>query len=149
MLSTKPTKLATSSTSVFSSSETPQSSRLKLQPQSRIPSPLLSPVTYPCTPTFPTSPTPTAYPSCSALPPTPRHHLVPAPTSEALPAAPGSSLYDAQHVTEEIQTSSSVVPQVACELIPLNLLGKAITKLFNVGVLFSLFLCSFEFVLVF
>ena len=92
------------------------------------------------------SPTYTAHPSCSALPPTPRHHLVPDPTSEALPAAPGSSLYGAQHPTEEIQTSLSVVPQVACELIPLNLLAKTITKFFNVGVLFLLFLYNFEFV---
>ena len=88
-----------------------------------------------------------AHRSCSALPPTPRHHLAPHPTSEALPATPGSSLYDAQHVTEEIQTSPSAVPQVACELIPLNLLGKTITKLFNVGVLFLVFSYNFEFAL--
>ena len=63
--SAKPTKLTTSPTSASSSTGTPQSSQIKFQPPSSIPLPLLSTVTSPYTPTFPSSPTPTAYPSFS------------------------------------------------------------------------------------
>ena len=60
-------------------------------------------------------------------------------------------LYFAQHMTEEIQTSPSVVPHAACGLIPLNLLAKTTTKLLLEGNLFlyttlSLYLFLFFFV---
>ena len=42
---------------------------------------------------------------------------------------------------------SPAVPQVACELMHLNLLAKATTKLLLVCICFLLFLYSFEFVL--
>ena len=93
--SAKPTKFITSPTSASSSSDTPRSSQLKFQPPSSIPLPLQSTVTSPCTPTFPSSPTPTptAPSSFSAPASTSCHHLVPHPPSKVLPATPGFSLY--------------------------------------------------------
>ena len=105
MSSTEPTKLITSPTFLPSSSETLHLSQLKFQPQSSLPFPLLCPVTSPCTPTFPSCPTLTAHPSFSAPPSTSRHHLVPQPPSKVLLATSDCSLYVAQHITEEIQTS--------------------------------------------
>ena len=61
-------------------------------------------------------------------PPTSRHHLVPHSPLKVLPTTPSSSLNVEQQITEEIQTSPPVVPQVACELIPLNLLAMTTRK---------------------
>ena len=66
--SAKPTKLITSPISVSSSTDTPQSSQLKFQPPSNIPLPPLSTVASPCTPTLPSSPTPTDHCLFSAPP---------------------------------------------------------------------------------
>ena len=142
----KPTKLIISPTSASSSTNTPQSGQLKLQTSSSIPLPLLSTVIAPYTPAFPSCPTPIAHSSFSAPPYASCHHLVPHPPSKVLPATPRSSLHVAQHVTEEMQLSP-VVPHVACGLIHLNLLPKTTTKLFLAGILFLLFLYSFEFLL--
>ena len=62
---------------------------------------------------------------------------------------PGSSLYVAQHVTEEIQISPPVASYVACGLVHLNLLAKATTKLFLEGILFLLFYTTLNLYLVF
>ena len=59
MPSVKATELITLPTSTSSSTDTRQSSQLKFQPPSNIPLPFLSTVTSACTPTFPSSPTPT------------------------------------------------------------------------------------------
>ena len=69
-------------------------------------------------PTYPFS----AHPSFFVPSTTSFHHLVPHISSKVLPATPGSSWYDAQHITEEIQTSPPVVPHVACGLIPKEIL---------------------------
>ena len=61
MSSAKSTKLITSPTSASSLSDTPQSSQLKFQLPSNIPLSLLPTLTSPYTPTFPSSPTPTAH----------------------------------------------------------------------------------------
>ena len=73
MLCAKPTKLIASPTSVSSSSEIPQLSQLKFQKSFSILLPFLYAVTSPCTLPFLSSLTPTAHPSFSAPPPTPRH----------------------------------------------------------------------------
>ena len=146
MSSAKPTKLITSPTSASSSTDTPQSSQIQFQPPSNIPLPLLSTVTSPCTPTFPSFPTPTTHSLFSAPPSTSCHHLVPHPPSKVLPATPDSSLHVAQHVTEEVQISPAV-PHVACGLMHLDLLAKTTTKLLLVCILFLLFLYNFEFLL--
>ena len=111
MSSAKPTKLITSPTSASSSTDTPQSSQIQFQPPSTIPLPLLSTVTSPCTPTFPSSPTPTTHSLFSAPPSTSCHHLIPHPPSK-VPATPDSSLHVAQHITEEVQISPAI-PQRA------------------------------------
>ena len=85
MPSAKPTKLITSPTSASSSTDTPQSYQIQFQPPSTIPLPLLSTVTSPCNPTFPSFPTPTTHSSFSAPPSSSCHHLVPHPTSKILP----------------------------------------------------------------
>ena len=139
MTSAKLTKIITSPTSTPSSFDTPPSSQLKCQPQSSIPPPLLSTVTSPYIPNFPSSPTPTTHSSISAPPSTSRYHLEPHLLSKVLPETPGSSLYVAQYVTEEIQISPLVVPHVACGFIHLNLLARTTTKLFLVEILFLLF----------
>ena len=64
-------------------------------------------------------------------------------TSSSIKNTTCSSLHVAQHVTEEVQISRLIVPQVACGLIHLNLLAKATTKLFLVGILFLPFLYNF------
>ena len=94
MPSAKPTKLIISPNSAYSSSDTPQSSQVKLQPPSSIPLPILSTVTSPCTPTFPSSPSPTAHSSFSDPSSKSGHHLVPHPPSKVLllGPAPGSFL---------------------------------------------------------
>ena len=135
MSSAKPTKLITSPTPASSSTDTLQSSQIQFQPPSNIPLPLLSTVTSPCTPTFPSFPTPTTHSLFSAPPSTSCHHLVPHPPSKILPATPDSSLHVAQDVTEEVHVSPPAVPHVACGLIDLNLLAKTTTKLFLVGIL--------------
>ena len=144
--SAKPTKLITSPTPASSSTYTPQSSQIQFHPPSNIPLPLLSTVTSPCTPTFPSFPTPTTHSLFSAPPSTSCHHLVPHPPSKILPATPDSSLHVAQHVTEEVQISPAV-PHVACGLMRLNLLAKTTTKLLLVCILFLLLLYNFEFLL--
>ena len=131
----------TSPTSASSSTDTPQSPQIQFQPPSNIPLPLLSTVTSPCTPTFPFSPTPTAYSLFSALPSTSCHHLVPHHPSKVLPATPDSSLHVMQHVTEEVQISPAV-PHVACGLMHVNLLAKTTTKLLFVCIIFLLFLIT-------
>ena len=147
MPSAKPTKLITSPTSASSSTDTPQSSQIQFQPPSTIPLPLLSTVTSPCNPTFPSFPKPTTHSLFSAPPSSSCHHLAPHPTSKILPATPDSSLHVAQHVTEEVQISPAV-PHVACGLMHLDLLAKTATKLLLVCILFSLlFLSNFEFLL--
>ena len=112
--SAKPTKLITSPISASSSTDTPQSSQLKFQPPSNIPLPPLSTVASPCTPTLPSSPTPTDH--CLFSAPPSCHHLALHPPSKVLPATPDSSLHVAQDVTEEVHVSSPVVPHVACGL---------------------------------
>ena len=79
MPSAEPTKLLTSPTSASFSSDSLQPSQLKFQSSTSISLPLLSTVTSPCTPTFPSCPTTTAHSSFSAPPSTSRHHLVPHP----------------------------------------------------------------------
>ena len=148
MSSAKPTMLIISPTSASSSTDTPQSSQIQFQPPSNIPLPLLSTVTSPCTPTFPSSPTPTTHSLFSAPPSTSCHHLVPHPPLK-VPATPDSSLHVVQHVTEEVQISPPAVPHVACVLIHLNFLAKTTTKLFLVGILFLLFYKTLNFYLVF
>ena len=143
MLFTKQRKLVTSPTSGSSSFETPQSSQLKFQTPSSIPFPLVSTVISSCTPTFPSSPTLSVYPSFSAAPPTSRHHLVTHPPSKALSANLISFVYIVEHIAEEMQISPPVLPHVPCELILLNLLAKTALKLFLVGILFLLFLYHF------
>ena len=138
MLSAKPTKLITSPTSESSLTDTPQSSQIQFQPPSNIPLPLLSTVTSPCTPTFPSSSTPTTHSLFSAPPSTSCHHLAPHPPSKVLPATPDSSLHVAQHVTEEVQVSPAI-PHVANRLMHLNLLAKTTTKLPLLCILFLLF----------
>ena len=93
MPSTKPTKLINPPTSASSSTGTPRSSQLKFQLPSSIQIPLASTVTPPYTPTFPSSPTPTAHFLFSVPRSTSCHHLVPHPPSKVLPATPGFSLY--------------------------------------------------------
>ena len=83
--------------------------------------------------------------SFSALSPTFYHHLVPHPPSKLLLLTPDPFLYVAQRIAEEIQSSPSVVPHVACGLIPLNLLAKATTELSIAGILLLPFLYNFEF----
>ena len=83
--------------------------------------------------------------SFSALPPTFYHHFVPHPPSKLLPLNPDPSLYVAQRIAEEIQTSPSIVSHVACGLMPLNLLAKATTELSIAGILLLLSLYNFEF----
>ena len=117
---------------------------MQFQPPSNIPPPLLSTVTCPCTPTFPSSPTPTTHFLLSAPPSTSCRHFVPHPPSKVLPKTPDSSLHAAQHVTEEVQISPAV-PHLAFELIHLNLLAKTTTKLLLVCILLLLFLYNFEF----
>ena len=146
MSSAKPTKLIISPTSVSSSTDTPQSSQIQFQPPSTIPLILLSTATSPCTPTFPSFPTPTTHSLFSAPPSTSCHHLVPHPALKKLPETPDSSLHVAQHVTEELQTSPAV-PHVACGLMHLDLLAKTTTKLLLVCVVFLRFLYNFEFLL--
>ena len=93
MPSAKPTKLMTSPTSASSSTDTLQSYQLNFRPPSNIPLPLLSTVTSRCTPTCPSSPTPTTPSLSSASPSTSCNHLVPQPPSKVLPATPDSSLH--------------------------------------------------------
>ena len=124
--SCKPTILKISPSSISSSSETPKLSQPNFQPPFSIPLVPVSPATSQCTTTFPSSPTPTAHPPFS----TSHHHLVPHPPSKVLSTTPGSSLYVAQHIIEEIQTSPSVVPHEESGLIPLDLLAKTAMKLF-------------------
>ena len=95
MSSAKPTMLIISPTSASSSTDTPQSSQIQFQPPSTIPLPLLSTVTSPCTPTFPSSPTPTTHSLLSTPQSTSCHHLLSHPPSKVLPATPDSSLQDA------------------------------------------------------
>ena len=146
--SAKPTKLIISPTSASSSTGTSQSSQIQFQLPSTIPLPLLSTVTSPCIPTFPSFPTPTTHSLYSAPPSTSCHHLVPHPPSKILPAFPDSSLHVAQHVTEEVPTSPAV-PQVACGLMHLDLLAKLTTKLLLVCILFLLFYTALNFYLAF
>ena len=146
MPSAKPTKLIISPTSTSSSTDTPQSSKIQFQPPSTIPLPLLSTVTSPCTPTFPSFPTPTTHSLFSAPLSTSCRHLVPHPPSKILPATPDSSLHVVQQVTEEVQTSPAA-PHVACGLMHLDLLAKATTKLLLICILFYFFLYNFEFLL--
>ena len=149
MSSAKPTKLITSPTSASSSTDTPQSFQIQFQPPSNIPRPLLSTVTSPCNPTFPSSPTTTTQSLFFPPPSTPCHHLVPHPPSKVLPATPDSSLHAVQHVTEEAQISPAV-PHVACGLMHLNLLAKTATKLLLICILFLPFLyATLNFYLVF
>ena len=99
MSSTELTNFITSATSLPSSSKTPHLSPLKFQPKSSLPLPLLLLVT--------SSPRPTAHP-CSSI-------YIPSSSrtsSKVLPATSDSSLYLAQHITEEIQLSPPVVPHV-------------------------------------
>ena len=144
--SAKSTKLITSSTSASSSTDTLQSSQIQFQPLSTIPLPLLSNVTSPCTPTFPSSPTLTTQSLFSAPPSKSCHHLVPHPPSKILPATPDSSLHVAQDVTEEVQISPAV-HHIACGLMYLNLLAKTTTKLLLVCIPFLLFSYKLEFLL--
>ena len=95
MSSAEPTKLITSPTSASSSTDTSQSCQIQFQPPSNIPLPLLSTVTSPCTPTFPSSPTPTTHSLLSTPQSTSCHHLLSHPPSKGLPATPDSSLQDA------------------------------------------------------
>ena len=148
MPSAKPTKLIISPTSASSSTDTPQSSQIQFQPPSTIPLPLLSTVTSPCTPTFPSSPTPTTHSLFSAPPCTSCHHLAPHPPSKILPATPDSSLHVAQHVTEDVQMSPAV-SHVACGLMHLDLPAKTTTKLLLVCILFFFFDTTLNFCLVF
>ena len=141
--SVKPTKLITSPTSASSSTDTPQSFQIQFQPPSNIPLPLLSSITSPCISKFPSSPTPTTHSLYSAPPSTSCHHLVFHPPSKVLRATPDSSL---QVVQQEVQISPAV-PEVASELMHLNLLAKTTTKLLLVCILFLLFLYNFEFLL--
>ena len=146
MASATPTKLIILPTSASCSTDTPQSCQIQFQPPSTIPLPLLSTVTSPCTPTFPSFPTSTTHSLFSAPPSTSCHHLVPHPPSKILLATPDSSLHVVQHVTEEVQISPAV-PHVACGLMHLDLLAKTTTKLLLVCILFFLFLYNFEFLL--
>ena len=131
--STEPTKLITLPTSLSSSSETQHSSQHSTQSQSSLPLPFLSSATSPCTPTFPSCPTPTAHPSFSAPPATSCHHLVPNYSSKVLPATPGSSLYVGQYNSKNTITTCRT--HVACGgLITVELLAKATTELFLVGI---------------
>ena len=140
MPSTKPTKLINPPTSASSSTGTPRSSQLKFQLPSSIQIPLASTVTPPYTPTFPSSPTPTAHFLFSVPRSTSCHHLVPHPPSKVLPATPASSSYVAQHVAEEMQVSSPVVPHVACGLKHLEFAGKDKNKVVS---------CRYSFLYVF
>ena len=115
--------------------------KIQIQPPSSIPRPLLSTATSPCTPTFPSSPTPTTHSLFSAPPSTSCHHLVPHPPSKVLPATPDSSLHVAQHVTKEVQISPPVVPHVVRGLIHLIFLAKATRNCF-LQVFFSSFFCT-------
>ena len=63
---------------------------IQFQPPSNILLPFLSTVTSPCTPTFPSSPTPTTHSLFSAPLSTSCHYLVPYPPSKVLPATPES-----------------------------------------------------------
>ena len=146
MPSAKPTKLIISPTSASSSFDTPQSSQIQFQPPSTIPLPLLSTVTSPCTPTFPSFPTPTTHSLFSAPPSTSCHHLVPHPPSKILPATPDSSLHVTQQVTEEVQISLAVT-HVACGLMYLDLLANTTRNCFLHVFFFYFFLYNFEFLL--
>ena len=59
---------------------------------------------------------------------------------------PGSSLYVAKHITEEMQTSPPVVPHVACGLIPRKLASKDNSEIISCRHYFLTFLYNFEFV---
>ena len=95
MSSAKPTKFITLPTSASSSTDTPRSFQIQFQQPSNIPHPLLSTITSPCTPTFPSSPTPTTHSLLSTPQSTSCHHLLSHPPSKVLPATPDSSLQDA------------------------------------------------------
>ena len=76
--------------------------------------PLLSPVTSLCTPTCPSSPTPTAHPSSpSTSLSTSRHYLAPPLPSKSFPATPNHPLYFKQKIIEEMQTPFLIVNHVA------------------------------------
>ena len=111
--SAKPTKLITLPSSASASSDTPQSFQIQFQPPSNIPLPLVSTITSPCNPNFPSSPTPTTHSLFSNYPSTSYHCLVSHPPAKVLPATPDSSLQVVQHVTEKVQISPAVL-QVAC-----------------------------------
>ena len=132
MPSAKPTKLIISPTSASSSTDSPQSSQIQFQPPSNILIPFLSTVTSPCTPTFPSSSTPTTHSLFSSPPSTSCHYLVPHPPLKVLPATP-ESLHFTRSTNITCRTPHS------CGLMNLNLLAKTTTKLLLVCILFFTF----------
>lgn len=71
----------------------------------------------------------TGHPPFSGPLSTSRHYLLSHPPSKVLPATPGSSSYNAQHITEEIQTPPPVVPHV-------DFAGKSSNKIVSGRLLF-------------